>query len=291
MPKRILLTGATGNVGRAVLRHLSNTESEVLAAVRDPASAGATLPPADKLRFVPFDFGQPDTFGPVLQDVRAVFLLRPPMLADVDRYFVPLLDEIQQQNIQHLIFLSVQGADKSRFIPHAKIEAQIRERGIPYIFLRPSYFMQNLTTTLYAGIREKRKVEIPAGDAVFNWVDVDNIGEVAALLLEQPGSHLNRALDITGTENLSFPQALDRVNRVLTHPIGYRSVNPLRYLWRATRRGASFGNALTVAAIHYLQRFQAVAPVSPVYRELTGKAPTTLRAFAQRERHLLDPPA
>ena len=283
----LLITGATGNVGSAVVRHLLLRGVQVVAAVRQLHGKDA-LPTHPNLRRVAFDFADPATLSTALAGAEALFLMRPPQLADVDRYFVPLLDLLRRHPVKHLVFLSVQGAEKSKLIPHYRIEAAIRERNLSFTILRPSYFMQNLTTTLYPGIRERGTVAVPAGRAVFNWVDADNVGEVAAVALCDYAQRANRVLDVTGSENLTFPAALDRINSVLDRPIRYRSVHPLAYLWHQRRRGVTWGNALTVAAIHYLQRFQSEPVRSQVYTTLTGKEPTTLAAFARRERRLLD---
>ena len=91
----------------------------------------------------------------------------------------------------------MQGADRASFIPHAKIEKLILKSDIAYTFIRPSYFMQNLTTTLRQDIREKNKIFLPAGEAHFLWVDVDDIGKAIARVLEEPEKHLNRIYTIT----------------------------------------------------------------------------------------------
>ncbi|HKL36465.1 MAG TPA: hypothetical protein VJ899_09270 [Salegentibacter sp.] len=49
-------------------------------------------------------------------------MLRPPQIADVDKIFVPLMEEIKQSSVKHIVFLSVQGVEKNKIIPHHKIE-------------------------------------------------------------------------------------------------------------------------------------------------------------------------
>ena len=75
-------------------------------------------------------------------------MLRPPQISDVKKYFAPLVETAKKSSIKHIVFLSVQGVDNSKIIPHHKIEKSIVDSKIIYTFLRPAYFMQNFTTTL-----------------------------------------------------------------------------------------------------------------------------------------------
>lgn len=72
----------------------------------------------------------------------------------------------------------LQGVEKSRIIPHHKIEKQIVTRGIPYTFLRLAYFIQNFTTTLHHALVNKRKIFLPAGNTKLTSIDVTDIGNV-----------------------------------------------------------------------------------------------------------------
>lgn len=93
-----------------------------------------------------------------MSGIDTIFLLRPPHLSDIDTYFKPLIFKIKDTNIKQIVFLSVQGAEKSKAIPHNKIERLINENELDFIFLRPSYFMQNLTTILIDDIKTKREI-------------------------------------------------------------------------------------------------------------------------------------
>ena len=177
---RILITGATGNIGSAVIRYLmeSGTTHEIVAAVRDIDKAKSLFPEYERLDYVHFDFENPDTFKEATQNIDRVFLLRPPHISNIGKYFRPLILILKEQQIKDIVFLSVQGVEKSKVIPHNKIESLIKEFNFDYIFLRPSYFMQNLTTTLLGDIKSKRQIILPSGHAKFNWIDIENIGEI-----------------------------------------------------------------------------------------------------------------
>lgn len=184
MGKCILITGATGNVGMEVIRFLcvANKDNEIIAAVRNIEKGKRLLAAFANLHFRTFDFEDKATCHEALSDIDTLFLLRPPHISNVAPVFRPLIESAISHNVKEVVFLSVQGADKMRFIPHAKIEKMVRASGLKYVFLRPSYFMQNLTTTLADDVRN-RKIVLPDGKAKFNRADVANIGEVATITL------------------------------------------------------------------------------------------------------------
>jgi len=195
--KRILITGATGNIGREVIRFLydHHTSSEIIAGVRNIDKATIELKDYPQLGYVQFDFEDPATFDNSLKNIDCIFLLRPPHISDVDRYFNPMIKKIREKKIHQVVFISVQGAEKSKIIPHNQIEKLITDSQLDFIFLRPSYFMQNLTTTLLKDIQGKGKIFLPAGKAKFNWIDIENIGEVAAKLLNDFDNYKNRVME------------------------------------------------------------------------------------------------
>jgi len=283
--KRILITGATGNIGCEVIRFLYEIETkhQVIAGVRKIDEAREKLNKFSLLNFVNFDFEKPDTFNQAFKNIDCVFLLRPPQISDVDKYFKPLIGKIKDEGINQIVFLSVQGVEKSRIIPHNKIEKLIQEHELSYIFLRPSYFMQNLTTILIKDIQSKRKIILPAGKAKFNWIDVENIGEASARLLDDFEQYKNRAVEITGDENKNFYEVTELINKSIADKIEFVSPNPFRFFNIKKHDGLEKGMILVMIMLHLLPRFQKEPIISNFYERLTGKKPTTLKEFIERE--------
>ncbi len=288
--KKIFITGATGNIGKSLIKYLLEQEGtdQIIAGVRNVERAKGQFPAHERLTFRVFDFEDQTTFN-ALKEVDRVFLLRPPHLADVDRYFKPLIDAFQQNQINQVAFLSVQGVEKSKVIPHHKIEKLIVESGMEYIFVRPSYFMQNLTTTLYEELKTHGTITLPAGNAVFNWVDIENIGEASAILLSNFEQYKNRPFEITGGENLSFSEVVSMINQEIETQLKYRSVNPFKFFLLKKRQGTAVPFIMVMIMLHFLPRFQSAPKCSDAYTLLSKKLPTTIREFAKREQQLLRP--
>ena len=284
--KRILITGATGNIGREAIRFLSQmeTKNQIIAGVRNIDSSQKKLSDYPQLNYVHFDFENPDTFNGALENIDRVFLLRPPQIANADKYFKPLIGSLKDRGINQIVFLSVQGAEKSPIIPHSKIEKLIQEYGLNYIFLRPSYFMQNLTTILLSDIQNKRKIILPAGKAKFNWIDVENIGEAAAILLDNFEQYQNQAVEITGYENKNYYEVTDLINQSIKDKIEFHSPNPFQFYNIKKHDGLETGMIMVMILLHFLARFQKEPRISDFYEKLTGKKPTTLKEFIEREK-------
>ncbi len=283
----ILITGATGNIGFEVIKYLSkfDNSNKLIAGVRNIEKAKAIFANYSNLNYVLFDFERPEKNIDALTDIDRIFLLRPPHISDVDKFFRPLIEIIKQKGIKEIVFLSVQGADKSKVIPHNKIERLINEFNLDYIFIRPSYFMQNLTTTLIKDIQTKRKIILPAGNAKFNWIDIENIGEFGAILLNKFNDYKNRAIEITGLENENFEKITELINNSVANPIEYKNVNPLKFFRIKKHDGMVKGMIVVMILLHFLPRFQKEPKVSDFYERLTGKKPTDLKTFIEREKH------
>ncbi|GAB3643624.1 NmrA family NAD(P)-binding protein [Spirosoma arcticum] len=276
----ILITGATGNVGAAVLEHLSADEHHLYTATKQKNTISETE------RWL--DFEQPDSFPAALRQIDVLFFLRPPQLADVNPYFAPFIAACQRAVVKHIVFLSVQGADQAAFIPHAKIEKLIRRSGLVYTFIRPSYFMQNLTTTLREDIVKHHRLFLPAGHAPFLWVDVSDIGRAIAVVLTNWTQHQNQIYTITGNELLTFGQVSVLLSARIGYPVRYESPNPIRYYLVKRREGMASGLVLVMILLHFLPRFQKAPRISSDFTHLTGRQPNSLTKFIDRYQSIWD---
>ncbi len=269
--EKILITGASGNVGTAILQHFKPEPHHLLfLATRERPTAPHELY---------FDFENLERTLESLSEVDVLFLLRPPQIADVGQFFEPLIEEAKERDVRHIVFLSVQGADEISFIPHAKIEKLIVGSGIPYTFIRPSYFMQNLTTTLRSDIRERDRIFLPAGKAPFLWINVADIGKAIAAVLRAPDEHQNQAYTLTGKELLDFYEVAEMLSQELGRNIEYVSPNLLRFFIEKKRQGASIAYILVLIMLHYLPRFQRAPEISDEFTKLTRAEPGELSDF------------
>lgn len=275
----VLITGATGNVGLAVIEFLTREYNQlsIFAAVRNPAFDAEMLRRFN-VSIVAFDFERTDTFSDAFAGIDVLFLLRPPQLSDVGWIFKPLI-EAAKASVKHIVFLSVQGVEKSTLIPHHKIESLIVASGISFTFLRPAYFMQNFTTTLKQDLVEKDRIYLPAGKTKFTVVDVNDIGRVAAKVLTNPFVHKNKVYELTNHDVLSFKEMADLFSKGLGRPIQYLSPNLITFYLAKRREGMPPGLILVMIMLHFLPRFKKTPRTTTCVKDLTGTEPISFRAF------------
>ncbi|HZG91416.1 MAG TPA: NmrA family NAD(P)-binding protein [Pseudonocardia sp.] len=282
----VLVTGATGNVGRPVTVALVAAGRQVRAAHRHPTDAAA-VPGAEP---VAFDFTAPRTWPAAFAGVETLLLVRPPEISAVRRDLLPALDAARTAGVRHVVFLSLAGADRIPVLPHATVEKWLRGSGLQWTFVRPSFFMQNLSTT-HAGDIRAGTLNVPAGNGRTAFVDAHDVAAVAAAALLDPARHRGRAWTPTGPQALTYTEVADVLTDVLGRRVRYTRPG-IRAYWRHARRELALppGFAAVTAAIYTSARLGLAAGLTDDVRTVTGRAPGDLRAFVARERAVWLPP-
>lgn len=284
MTGAIVVTGATGTVGSEVVRLLHAAGHPVRAAVTDPDDARARLGP--DVACAPFAFDRPETHAEALHGARALFLMRPPQMADATA-FVPTIEAARDAGVEQIAFLSLQGVERNAVVPHHRIEKLLRESGVAWTFLRPSFFMQNLSGVHRDEIRLHNRVSVPAGGGRTAFVDARDVAAVAAKALTEPG-HQRRAYELTGSEALGYAEVARILGEELGRDIRYDRASALGF-WVATRRaGHSAGYATVMTALYTVARLGLAAHLTDTTRELLGREPITFRQFARDHVHVWD---
>lgn len=272
----ILVTGATGTVGQHVVQQLAQQQARVLAGVRDPAQAD--LPPG--VQAVKLNFHDPSTHG-ALAGVDRLFLLWPPGTnhrADV----LPLIDAARRQGVRQVVFLSILGAQRLPFLPHRQIEQHLQASGLDWVFLRASYFMQNLSGVHRDDLRQRDEIFLPAGHGRTSFVDARDVAAVAvqALLDGRAGC----AYDLTGEVALSYFEAAEVFSVTLGRRITYTNPSPLRFVRTTVARGTRLSFALFMLAEYTVARLGLAGRVTDTVRGVLGRPATSLRQFAEAYR-------
>ena len=273
----ILITGARGNVGSALLSHLQERGVPLRAALRDPGRLEG-LPPG--IPTVRFDFTAPETYADAFGGVERLFLLRPPQIANVRRDMGPALTQAARSGVRHVVFLSLLGADRNPLLPHAALEKLLLESPMETTFLRAGFFMQNLSTTHRPEIRDQGELFIPAGGGKTAFIDVRDIAAVAARVLTEPG-HGGRAYPLTGSVALDYDAVAAQLSEVLDRPVRYSNPSLPRFIWRHWRAGQPLAYVAVLATIYTTARFGRAAAVTPHAATLLGRQPTTLARFVR----------
>jgi len=279
MTGTVLVTGATGNVGRAVAEQLIARGESVASAVRDAAKTDVVAGTEPR----EFDFEDASTWPVAFDGVDRLFLLRPPPIADVQRHLFPLVDAALERGVRHIVFLSLQGVQFNRATPHHAVEKYLKERSAPFTFLRPNFFMQNLSTTYRDDIRDRGEIFVPASRARTAFVDTDDLGRVAARVFTQDG-HLGKAYTLSGEESLDYYGVARRLTEVLGYPVRYAAPTAAEYAARLAEQGAPSDYVDVQKMIYKVVRMNVSAFPNRTIRKLTGDPAKTFVQFAEREK-------
>ena len=277
---KVLITGATGNVGTEVIKSLQNInhQLDLYAGVRSLTTDKNKLDNY-KIKFSQFDFTDITTYENALDGCSILFLLRPPQISEVEKYFNPIIVACKAKGVKHIVFLSVQGVEKSKIIPHHKIEMLIVDSKIPYTFLRPAYFMQNFTTTLHNDLVKKKRIYLPAGNAKFTLIDVRDIGLVSASVLTNTSQHINKSYELTCKEKLSFSKMAKILSDILRTNIQYKSPNLISFFLTKRKENTPTMLILVMIMLHYFPRFQKEPETTNWVEKIINVQPTTFEQF------------
>lgn len=223
----ILVTGATGNIGRQVVEHLVKRGADVRALVRDPSKASF---PAG-VSIVQGDFLDVDSLRKAMSGVSTLFLLNA-VVPDEFTQALVALNVARSAGIERIVYLSVIHADVYVNVPHFagkfSVERMIEQMDFKATILRPAYFIQN-DLMIEDVITGYGTYPMPIGAKGLAMIDVRDIAEIAALeLLRREQSAEPLALDrinLVGPETLTGTDIAAIWSDVLARPINYGGDN------------------------------------------------------------------
>jgi uncharacterized protein YbjT (DUF2867 family) len=276
---KVLVTGASGNVGRYVVKELLKMGENVVVAGTDTNKLINIF--GDKVDVVEFDFTKKQTFKDALNGVDRIFLMRPPHLGKPQDLY-PFIDATKRNNIKLVSFLSLMGVEKNTIPPHHKIEKYIEGIGVPYAHIRPGFFMQNVSGIHSEEIREMDKIFVPAGKSKTSFIDAIDIGLSIAVVLHEPEKYKNTAHTITGPEALDYYQVAEILSRVIGRKITYDKPGYLKYRgYYIRKRGFDKAYVNVTVALYFMTRMGTAKDVTDGFYNLTGKKPRTFEDFTR----------
>ncbi|WP_067817719.1 SDR family oxidoreductase [Nocardia inohanensis] len=275
----ILVTGATGTVGRAVIDRLLEQGAPIRALARRPAN----LP--EGVEIVPGDLGEPADVAAALDGVEQVFLLSSgPHLAEYD---ANVATAAAAAGVRHIVKLSsgrAGDATASDPIPrwHRDGEVAVRGCGVPWTILRPLGFMSNALH--WAGsIRGDGTVRAPFGQGRIAVVDPDDIAAVAVRVLTEPG-HAGRIYPLSGPRALSPGEQTEILAAVLGRPLRFVETTPEAARESLLSYGVEPEMAAAIMALRATALESFTSVVHPEVELITGRPARDFRDWVRAHR-------
>ncbi len=281
---KVLVVGATGNVGRKLVALLVQKDETVKAATRSPEEYEAV---SDKIEAVRFDYGQPETFDGALADVDRLFMLAMPADTEADKHLIPFIDAAQAAGVRRVVLMTAMGVDQAEGAPLWKVEQHLQGSGVAYTILRPNWFMDNFTTGfIQPMIVESKAIYLPAGEAKSSFIAAQDIAGVAAEALTDAG-HQNQGYTLTGSEALTYHEAAQILSEASGETIQYVPISDEAMRENMSQAGFPEDGLDYFSALFEAVRAGYAAPISPTVEAVLGRPPMTLRAFAEAHAEVL----
>ncbi|MFE1989157.1 SDR family oxidoreductase [Streptomyces mirabilis] len=216
----IVVTGATGNVGRPLTQALAEAGEQVTAVSRHAAAV------PDGVRHVPADLAEPQGLTPALDGAKALFLLLSGDLHAPEARPIDIIDLAAASGVRRVVLLSSQGAatrplGPSRIAMRA-VEDALIESGLDWAVLRPGGFASNALAWAES-VRTQGMVAAPFGDVGVPIVDPADIAEVAAACLLDD-RHTGGVFELTGPEVITPRQQTEAVAAALGSPVRFHEL-------------------------------------------------------------------
>jgi len=281
----ILVTGATGRVGKVATKLLSQAGATVRVALRDPAKNGDMFKALGAKEVVHWDMTDKSTWGPALDGVSRIMSSSDVPLIEQHKEWAKHIGTLPKGQIKHVVRIGCMGAETNTatYDPKAHVsedgkevpyqllqlwygeEALINE-GLPVTGVRGNFFMNHLLKNEAENIKNEGFCELPLGTCKNSFVSPTDMGEaVSVCLLEGPEKHANKFYDICGPSAQSMHEVAADIGRAMGKKVEYRAMDPVE--WEK-----QFGAVRALFRTYLRNGFYTRS--SPCFYNLTGRKPT-----------------
>ncbi|HYH96477.1 NmrA/HSCARG family protein [Hyalangium sp.] len=235
-PRSVLVTGATGQQGGALARHLRDRGYRVIAFIRQPDSPAARALEELGIELALGDFEDVSSLEDAARRADTLFAMGTPFQAGPDaevRQGMNLVDAARRAGVRHFIYSSVAGADRLTGIPHFdskhEVERYLRRSNLPYTIVGPTFFMENFTgPTFREGLEHGMLAMGLPPTRGLQMVAVEDLARFFGRVIATPEDFFGERIDVASDE-VTGHQASDLLSYVSGHRVHYQQV-PLSIL-------------------------------------------------------------
>lgn len=275
----ILVTSASGNVGRELVQQLKAAGVNVIA-----GSSSVKAVEGVKTRRV--DFSDPVTLTQAFSGIDTLFLLFP-LQANMAELARNALAAARAAGVKHIVRSSGAGANPAAAYTLPRVQGEIDrmviESGIPHTLLLPNTFMQNFAT-YFSGMIQGGALYLPQGEGKTSYIDVRDIAAVLVKILQNPAAHAGQSYTLTGGEALSNAEAVALIATAIGQPVNYVAVPDTAAQESMRGMGMDEWHIAQLMSLHQLTAAGYAAGTSDAVQRLLGRAPIRFADFAQAYR-------
>jgi len=290
----ILITGASGKTGKALIKSLSKVESICALVHREEYVSVLKSLGAEKV--IIGDLRDDDAIRYSMQGIRAVYHICPNMSPDEFVIGELVISEARKAGVEHFVYHSVLHPQAEKMNHHwqkMRVEEMLFETGLPFTILQPAPYMQNLLAG-WKSITEEGVLRVPYSvDSRFSFVDLEDVAEAAKIVLTEP-KHKNAIYELVGTRPMSHVEVADIFGRVLKREV--RAVKEEIREWRLraerserssrtqSKRAPAMGEYAIENLIKMFEYYDkwGLAGNPNVLRWILKKESTSLESFVER---------
>lgn len=234
------------------------------------------------LESVQFDFNYSATFSSAVKDCTSLFLLRPPAISNTKATLNRLIDVARKAEIRNIVFLSVAGAADNKIVPHHAVEQHLKNGPDDWTILRPGFFAQNLSSAYRRDIIEDSRIFVPAGSGKVAFVDLRDVGEVAADALTSISEQKGKIYTLTGPKSYSFYDAARILTKNLGRKIEYKPASIPGYIFHLIfKRKQGVMHSVVQTILHVGLRYGQAEETDPTLEKLLNRAPNHLESYIE----------
>ncbi len=274
----IVVTGASGQLGRLVVAGLVERKAPVVAGARNTAAA-ADLGVEVRLA----DYDRPATLDAALAGAEKVLLISGSEPGKRVPQHTAVVDAAKRAGVRHLVYTSAPFADTTELVlapEHKATEEAIRAAGIPFTFLRNGWYHENYLDTIRTAV-ETGEIVGAAGDGRVASAARADFAAAAVAVLTGDG-HENAVHELTGDTAWSFPELAAEISAVAGRPVTYRDLDQEAFQQHLTGLGTPAEVAGFVAALEQNIAAGTLAHTPGDLAKLIGRPTTPIRATIEQ---------
>lgn len=287
----ILVTGASGKTGQAVVAALARAGAPTRVLVRRPSQIEG-LTNLGAREAMAADMRLPPELRRAVENIRAVYHICPNVNPDEVEIGRSLIAAAKEAGVEHLVLHSVLHPQTEQMPHHwnkLRVEEALFESGLNFTILQPTAYMQNLLAG-WKLITEDGVLRNPYPvETRLSLIDLEDMAEAAAIVLTKHG-HTGATYELAGTPPLTQTEVAGILSDALGRPVRAQA-EPIE-AWEARARTAGLGDyqrATLTSMFHYYERHGLIGNPN-MLRWLLGREPTALADFARRAARGQGPP-